>query len=212
MKRNLLILFAIALTIASGVFVVTAQSDEGDATTPPFGPGWMYQNTDAQWGPGMMYQNGDAQWGPGMMRGRGGMGMYNMHGGNFGYGMMGAQFDHPGMEAMATALGMDVDALYSALSEGQSLSDIAEAQGVELATLQQVMVAQAAGHMAQLVADGFITQEQADARVAWMSENVDSMPMFSADGTGFGFGGCMGGFDSAAGFGLMGMRGGGIWR
>lgn len=204
MKRNILILLAIALTIASGVFVVAAQSDDDETTPPTWGPGWMHQTDETQWGPGMM-------------RGRGGMGMYNMHGGNFGYGMMWNEDGHPGMEAIADALGLEVDALFDAMANGQSLAELAEAQGVELETLQQVMLAQAAGHMAQLVADGVITQEQLEERIAWMNENIDAMPMFSADGAGFGFGPCMGGFDGEAGFGRMGMgrmgmRGGGMWR
>ncbi|MCA9881417.1 MAG: hypothetical protein KC546_00120 [Anaerolineae bacterium] len=184
-RRAMITLVTIFVLVAAGVFVVAAQDDSG--SVQPYGPGWMH-NWDS------------TDFGPGMMRGRG-MGMM----GDFGPGMMWAE-DEPMMSAVADALGMDLTDLFAAFQNGQSLEEIAQAQSVELASVYDAMTAQAEEHMAEFVAAGTITQEEADAHLAWMQENIASVPMFA----GNGFGPCMGA-QSGFGPGMMGRgRGAGM--
>ncbi len=108
-----------------------------------------------------------------------------------GHGMM-LDDDHAMLTVAAEALGMDVTTLTDALQGGQTLTEIAEAQGVELQTVLDAMLTGAEAHMAEMVAAGFITQEQADEHLNWMHENSATMPMFS----GAGIGSCMQGMMS----------------
>jgi len=171
-RKSLIILVAIVALIAGSAFAVMAQ-DDGDNPTP-FGPGWMHAEN----------------FGHGMMRGHGMMGMM---GDGFGPGMMWGDGE-PMMLTVAEALGLEPDAFYIALSDGQTLAEIAEAQGVELAAVYDAALAHAEEHLAQLVEAGTITQEQADEHLAWMRENIAEMPMFAGEGL------CMGGH----GTGMMG--------
>ena len=173
-RKIVFTILTVFVIIAAGVLVVSAQDDDG-SQTPPYGPGWMHN-----------WYSSDS--GPGMMSGRG-MGMM----GNFGLGMMWDE-DEPMMSAVADTLDMDLTDLYAAFQDGQSLEEIAAAQGVELDSVYDAMTTQAEEHIAELVDAGAITQEQADAHLAWMQENMVSMPMFAS----VGFGPCMGaqsGFD-----------------
>ena len=66
--------------------------------------------------------------------------------------------------AMAEAVGMTVEEFDAAIAEGQTLWQIAQAQGVDLADVQASMEAARERAIDQAVADGRLTQEQAD----WM--------------------------------------------
>jgi hypothetical protein len=181
-RKSLIVLVAIVALITAGAFAVTAQ-DDGDNPTP-FGPGWMHHQGVGGLRPGMMHGHS--------MMGRG-----------FGSGMMWGDGE-PMMLTVAEALDLEPDAFYAALGDGQTLAQIAEAQGVALETVYNVMLVQAQEHMAEMVDAGYITQEQADEHLAWMRENIAEMPMFS----GSGFGPCLGG-QVGFGSGMMGrgMRG-----
>ncbi len=185
-RKSLILLFVIAaLTLIAGsAFVVMAQDD--DDTPTPFGPGWMHGEN----------------FGPGMMRGHGMMGMMDS---GFGPGMMWGDGE-PMMFSVAEALGLELDDFYTAMRDGQTLAEIAEAQGVELETVYDAALIHAEEHLAQLVEAETITQEQADEHLTWMRENIAEMPMFS----GGGMGPCMGGH-GGSGHGMMGhgrrMRG-----
>jgi len=76
-------------------------------------------------------------------------------------------------DATAEALGLSPVELFNELHAGKSLSDIAEAQGVELETVHQAAQAARAEAMKaaiqQGVEDGHLTQEQAD----WMLEGLE---------------------------------------
>lgn len=111
-----------------------------------------------------------------MWGGHGGM----MHG---GIGMGWANHDTM-MATVAEALGLEPEALVDALHNGQTLTEIAEEQGVELQTVYDAMLTQAEEHMTALVDAGTITQEQADEHLTWMQEHVAEMPMFSGGGFG----------------------------
>lgn len=135
--------------------------------------------------------------GYGMMQGRHGA----MMGGGFGYGL-GLGDGQPMIATAAEVLGLEPDALFDALHNGQTLTAIAEAQGVELQSVYDAVLAKAEEHVAALVEAGTITQEQADEHLTWVREHVTEMPMFS----GNGHGPCM---DGAGGFG-GGMMGRGM--
>lgn len=100
--------------------------------------------------------------------------------------------------AIANALGISVEAFETAIDEGQTLVDIAEAQGVDLADVRAAMDEVHAAALQQAVEDGLITQEQAD----WMTQRHSERVL--GQGFGPGNGPCHGGSES--GFG--GARGG----
>jgi len=71
-------------------------------------------------------------------------------------------------QAMAEALGLTVEELDTARDEGKSLLEIAEAQGVDMANVEEAMRAAGDQLIDQAVADGLLTQEQADTiRQRW---------------------------------------------
>lgn len=67
---------------------------------------------------------------------------------------------------LAEALGLTVDELEAALADGQSLSDLMTAAGMDADTLQTNVQAAYEAAVARAVADGVITQAQADAVLA----------------------------------------------
>jgi hypothetical protein len=111
----------------------------------------------------------------GMMGGgRGGRGMM---GG--GYGMMGAYDDevegygpmHDAMlQGFAGAFGLTVEELQAQLDAGETMYTIAEAQGFTLEQFRELMLQVRTDALNQLVADGTITQEQADWMLSHMSQ------------------------------------------
>jgi hypothetical protein len=92
-----------------------------------------------------------------------------------------------GLEAAAGVLGMSVDELSSALEDGQRLPELAEAAGVDIedlhTALQAVHETEMRERIAQAVADGDMTQAQAD----WMLQGIDNGYMLGKGGPG-GFG------------------------
>jgi len=66
-------------------------------------------------------------------------------------------------EAIANALGITVEELQAAQEEGTTLPELAESLGVDMEVVQAAIEAARAEAIAQAVADGTITQEQADA-------------------------------------------------
>ena len=136
------------------------------------------------YGPGMM----DGGWTDG---GRGGRGMM---GG--GYGMMGG-YDDDGegygpmhdymLQGFAGAFGLTVEELQAKLDAGETMYSIAEAQGMTLEQFRELMIQVRTDALNQMVAEGVITQAQAD----WM---LDHMSQMWQGGYGPGSGGCpMGG-------------------
>lgn len=91
------------------------------------------------------------------------------HGRGFGHG--------PGfaVDAAAEALGVTEDELRTELRDGQSLADVAEQEGVALDTLTDALVAAAQERLDAAVADGRLTQEQADARKAELAERIGAL-------------------------------------
>lgn len=91
--------------------------------------------------------------------------------GGHGPGMRGG----PGLDAAAETLGLSVEDLRTALSEGQSLADVAAANGVDVQSVVDALVAEAQAHMAEKVAEGDLTQEEADERLATVTERITAM-------------------------------------
>jgi len=89
------------------------------------------------------------------------------------------------MTAVATRLGMTYDQLITALQNGQTIAQLADAKGVSLEALQQVADTARTNALNQLVQQGVITREQSD----WMLDRMDDLPMF---GLGAGNGACPG--------------------
>ncbi len=98
------------------------------------------------------------------------------HGFGFGGGDSVATFD-----AAAKALNLTPTQLFEELHSGKTLDAIAQAQGVDLTTVQTAVNAARAqamkDNLAQAVKDGTITQAQAD----WMLQGIEN-------GWSFGFG------------------------
>lgn len=66
------------------------------------------------------------------------------------------------MEAVADALGISVDELEAAREEGTKLHELADAQGVDIATVKEAGKVAFETAVNDAVADGSLTQEQAD--------------------------------------------------
>lgn len=81
----------------------------------------------------------------------------------------------PGLEAMADAIGIDVEALHTALEDGQTPAEVAEANGVSRADLVDAIVADITSHIEQGVEDGHLTQAEADEHLADVEANAEAI-------------------------------------
>lgn len=138
---SVLVLVAVlALGVAGYAYAQEPQPTEPAPSVQGYGPGTM---------------------GRGGMMGRGGgmMGRWNQ-GTDGQYGPM-----HEYMTgAMAEALGMTEEALDAELAAGKTMWQVAEAQGLSLEDFQKLMLDARQVALEKMVADGVITQAQAD----WM--------------------------------------------
>jgi len=100
--------------------------------------------------------------------------------GRMGPGMMGAWsadtgIDHPRLQFMldayAEALDMTSDELRDELSSGKSIWDLASEKGVTAEEFGQFMIDADTKALEKMVADGEITQKQADTMIERMQEN-----------------------------------------
>jgi hypothetical protein len=118
-----------------------------------------------------------------------------------GFGCMGGG-SWTNFDAMAKALNLTPTQLFEQLHEGKTLAEIATAQGVDLAKVQEAANAARVQAMkdaiAKAVTDGKITQAQAD----WLLQGLDQ-GYLGKGGRGFGFG-----FGHGGGRGMRGFRGG----
>ncbi len=108
-------------------------------------------------------------------------------------------------EAAAEALGIPQDQLMQELRDGKSLAEVAEGQGMSVDELSEALLAQVKAQLDALVADGKLTQEQADQIFQRTEENIDSI--VNAEG---GLGGCGGPRRGPGGFGGPPGGGGGF--
>lgn len=123
--------------------------------------------------------------------------------------MMGANGMHQQVwTAVAEKLGLTYAELNTALQNGQTVAQLAQAKGISLDELKTVALDAMRTSFAELVKQGIMTQQQAD----WMLDRMDDMPMFNFD-QGYGPG-MMRGWQNGAtpngsyGRGMMGGRGG----
>jgi len=101
---------------------------------------------------------------------------------------------HIELSVAAETLGMSAEELLTELRSATSLAAVAEARGVERATLIDKLVAAAEEQLAQAVADGRLTQAQADERKAGLrAEITEHVDRVGGLGRGHGFGGGRGG-------------------
>jgi hypothetical protein len=119
--------------------------------------------------------------------GRGGFGHHGGYGHHGGFGGWAGEGEygpmHETMEAaIAEALGLTVEDLEAAHEEGKTAWDIAQEQGITEEEFSTLMFDARSAALEQAVADGTITQEQAD----WMQSRWDEMKE-NGYGPGSGF-------------------------
>lgn len=111
------------------------------------------------------------------------------HGG--GFGGRGLGFD-----AAAEAIGISADDLRTALQDGSTIAEVAEANGVELQTVIDALVAEATTRLDETVTAGDLTEDEAAEREAELTERITEMVNGSFQGPP-GHGGPPGGTDDA---------------
>ena len=79
------------------------------------------------------------------------------------------------LEAASAALGMTPEDVRTALQGGSSLADLAKAKNVALQKVVDAIVVDEKAEVAQAVADGKLTQTQADALLAKVVEHVTAI-------------------------------------
>ncbi|HEY5639729.1 MAG TPA: hypothetical protein VIW01_06725 [Dehalococcoidia bacterium] len=93
----------------------------------------------------------------------------------------------------AEVLDMEVEALKEELHDGNSLADVAAAQGMEVETFKAELLAAIEADLDAKVAEGEISQETADAILAKITESIDriveKVPGEDGPGDGRPFGG-----------------------
>ena len=175
MKKVLIIAITIVAVIALGnVLLVSAQGgtqpNQPTTVCPVSGYTCPFSGTMPYGVPG------------GMMGGRGMMGMHSA--------MMGANGMHEQVwTAVAKKLSLTYAELNTALQNGQTVEQLAQAKGISLDELKTVALDTMRASFTELVKQGVMTQQQAD----WMLDRMDDMPMFN--------------FDGGVGPGMMGGRG-----
>lgn len=92
-----------------------------------------------------------------------------------GHGGRGGPGGGAKLETAAEALGVPVEDLRTALQSGQSLTDVAEDQGVSTDDLVNALVEEAKTRLAEKVTEGRLTQEQADERAADLPERIGEL-------------------------------------
>jgi polyhydroxyalkanoate synthesis regulator phasin len=94
-------------------------------------------------------------------------------------------------EAAAQALGITLDQLMEKLTDAKTLAAVAEAQGISVEDFQAALLTQVKAQLDALVADGKLTQEQADSMMQNTKDNIDKIVNF--EGRMGGSGGPRGG-------------------
>jgi len=91
-------------------------------------------------------------------------------GGGWMWGMRGFSL----VDATAEATGLTVDEVIAALQEGQTFAQIATEHGVDPQAIVDAFLADRKAALEQAVADGRLTQEQADQMLKEMAEHVSA--------------------------------------
>lgn len=77
-----------------------------------------------------------------------------------------------GLEAAAGAIGITTDELRTALLDGQTIAEVAEANDVDVQTVIDALVAEANEHLDEAVENGRLTEAQASERAADLEERI----------------------------------------
>lgn len=85
------------------------------------------------------------------------------------------------VEAAAQVLGMEKDALIQALQSGQSLLEVAQAQGMGADDFKAALLDQVKSDLDQKVAAGMLTQSQADRIYQGFESRIDRIVNFHSD-------------------------------
>jgi hypothetical protein len=80
-----------------------------------------------------------------------------------------------GLDSAATAIGITVEEFRTALRDGQTIAEVAEANGVAVDAVVTAMVADIETHLAEEVAEGDLTQAEADEKLAGATERVTAL-------------------------------------
>jgi hypothetical protein len=125
--------------------------------------------------------------------------------GRMGGGMVWGMSDFSLVDATAEVTGLTVDEVVAFLEEGQTFAEIAEAQGVTPQAIVDAFLADREAALEQAVADGRLTQEQADQMLEEMAEHVSEhleqpWTSHSFDGDRMGQGSFGRGAQTGAGF------------
>ena len=80
-----------------------------------------------------------------------------------------------GLKAAAEAIGVETRDLAEALRDGSTIADVAAEAGVDAQSVIDAMVADASEHLSEKVADGTLTQEEADAKLAELTDRVTDL-------------------------------------
>jgi ferredoxin len=90
------------------------------------------------------------------------------------------------VETLTEALGVTTDDLQAAREAGQSIADVAEAQGVDIDTVVSAIVDDIEEHLADHVAEGDLTEDEAAERLAGATERVtEKVNQEPGEGDGF---------------------------
>jgi hypothetical protein len=117
----------------------------------------------------------------------------------FGFGPKHHLEGGPGLEGAADYLGLTEAELHERLRNGQTLAEIAEAEGKSVSGLEQALLTAAKARLDEAVADGRITAAQRDELLERVEAKIDALVNGEAPllerGPGFGhrFGGPMDG-------------------
>lgn len=84
----------------------------------------------------------------------------------------GPRGERPGLETVMAVLDLSEDELKAAREAGTTLAELAEQQGVEVSALIDALVTEAEEHIAEHVADGDLTQAEADERLAEIEQRI----------------------------------------
>jgi len=199
MKKFLLIglIVALAFIVVGGAGVVFAQV-QGNAQGATVTVTTTQNGDEIQqfgYGPGGMMGGSVNQYGPGQGGMMGGDGRGGMMGGNNRGGMMGGRAMGLGagvmrgyiVSAFADAVGLTVNDVNTSLANGETLAQIAIAQGKTQADLPALWTQVRQDALNKAVADGVITQAQADMMLQRMKNSsgpgLGGCPMFDGNET-----------------------------
>lgn len=77
-----------------------------------------------------------------------------------------------GISVVAETLGLTAEEIRAAIESGQTIADLAAANGSSGDAVIDAMVAEVSAHLAEKVAAGDLTQEEADAKLAEATERI----------------------------------------